>query len=98
MTIPDQDPIADQVVQLERFQAKGGWTFARITTLSQEKKNHFGWKKVCGSIDDYEIKESHLMPMGKGQLFLPVKAEIRKKINKQEGDWVKVILYSAEKA
>lgn len=31
--------------------------------------------------------------MGNGSLFLPVKAEIRKKIKKQEGDTVQVILY-----
>ena len=33
------------------------------------------------------------MPMGNGKLFLPVKAEIRKKIKKEEGDKVHVILY-----
>ena len=33
------------------------------------------------------------MPMGTGILFLPVKAEIRKKIKKDEGDYVHVILY-----
>ncbi len=33
------------------------------------------------------------MPMGDGKLFLPVKAEIRKKINKKEGDYVHVLLY-----
>jgi uncharacterized protein YdeI (YjbR/CyaY-like superfamily) len=31
--------------------------------------------------------------MGNGLLFLPVKAEIRKKIKKQAGDEVRVILY-----
>lgn len=38
------------------------------------------------------------MPVGNGHLFLPVKAEIRKKIKKQEGDWVKVILFLDESA
>lgn len=33
------------------------------------------------------------MSMGDGNLFLPVRAEIRKKIKKQEGDYVHVILY-----
>src|SRR5688572_32294459 len=33
------------------------------------------------------------MPMGNGKLFLPVKAGIRKKIGKEEGDYVHVILY-----
>ena len=34
------------------------------------------------------------MSMGKGKLFLPVKAEIRKKIGKGEGDWVQLTLYA----
>ena len=34
------------------------------------------------------------MPMGNGKLFLPVKAEIRKKIGKKEGDWVNIILFA----
>jgi uncharacterized protein YdeI (YjbR/CyaY-like superfamily) len=49
--------------------------------------------KVKGCIDGFEIKKYHLMPMGNGKLFLPVKAEIRKKIKKQAGDCVHVILY-----
>ena len=34
------------------------------------------------------------MPMGNGQLFLPVKAAIRKKIKKEAGDIVHVVLYA----
>eukprot|EP00388_Colpodella_angusta_P013010 GDKJ01032774.1.p3 GENE.GDKJ01032774.1~~GDKJ01032774.1.p3 ORF type:complete len:103 (-),score=12.65 GDKJ01032774.1:2019-2327(-) len=34
------------------------------------------------------------MPMGNGMLFLPVRAEIRKKIGKKEGDWVHVKLFA----
>ncbi len=44
-------------------------------------------------MDGYELKHYNLMPMGNGQLFLPIKAEIRKKIKKQAGDYVEVILY-----
>ena len=36
------------------------------------------------------------MPMGDGQLFLPVKAAIRKKIKKEAGDHVHVTLYAIE--
>lgn len=86
--------LVDKLVVLEKFPGKGGWTFARIPEIPQEKRNPFGWKKVNGFIDSYEIKEYHLMPMGNGQLFMPVKAEIRKKINKQEGDWVNLVLYA----
>lgn len=86
-------PLVDKHFKLERFQGKGGWTYARIPEIAQDKKQPFGWVKVKGSIDGYEIKKYHLMPMGNGKLFLPVKAEIRKKIKKYEGDTVHVILY-----
>ena len=36
------------------------------------------------------------MPMGNGQLFLPVNAEIRNKIKKKVGDVVQIVLYSDE--
>lgn len=86
-------PLVDNKYLLEKFQGKGGWTFARIPEIPQDKHAYFGWVKVRGTIDGFEIRKYHLMPMGNGQLFLPVKAEIRKKIKKQEGDHVHVILY-----
>ena len=86
-------PIVDNTYRLEKFEGKGGWTYARILEIIQDKTVPFGWVKVKGSIDGYEIKKYHLMPMGEGQLFLPVKAEIRKKIKKEAGDVVHVILY-----
>jgi tRNA isopentenyl-2-thiomethyl-A-37 hydroxylase MiaE len=49
---------------------------------------------VKGTIDGYEIKQFHLMPMGNGVLMLPVKADIRKKIGKKAGDKVHVVLFA----
>ena len=86
-------PLVNKKIVLEKFHGKGGWTYARIPEILQDKKAHFGWVKVRGTIDGYEIRKYHLMPMGNGKLFLPVKAEIRKKIKKDEGDKVHVILY-----
>jgi hypothetical protein len=91
--IQNEDPIIQKEILLEKFPGKGGWTFARIPMILNQK-NPFGWKKVRGSIDDYAFSQYHLMPMGNGHLFLPVKAAIRKKIKKEAGDMVKVILYS----
>ena len=90
-------PLVDKTVPLEKFPGKGGWTFVRIPEGLQGAKNHFGWKKVRGFIDNYEVSGLHLMPMGKGQLFLPVKAGIRKVINKQAGELVKLVLFATEK-
>lgn len=86
-------PLINKKYILERFDGKGGWTFARIPEIPQDKHAHFGWVKVRGTIDGYEIRKYHLMPMGNGKLFLPVKAEIRKKIKKDVGDKVHIILY-----
>jgi Domain of unknown function (DUF1905)/Bacteriocin-protection, YdeI or OmpD-Associated len=77
---------------LRKFEGKGGWTYTEIPEVPQDKHAPFGWVRVKGSIDGYPIRQYHLMPMGNGQLFLPVKAAIRKKIGKQAGDWVHVIL------
>lgn len=86
-------PLVNKKYKLERFPGKGGWTYARIPEILQDKSKPFGWVKVKGTIDGVEIRKCHLMPMGNDQLFLPVKAEIRKKIKKQEGDLVHVVLY-----
>ncbi|MBS1635772.1 MAG: DUF1905 domain-containing protein [Bacteroidetes bacterium] len=87
-------PLVDKNYLLEKFPGKGGWTFARVPEVLHDKHAHFGWVRVRGHIDGVEINHYHLMPMGNGSLFLPVKAEIRKKIKKQAGDFVHVVLYA----
>jgi hypothetical protein len=85
--------LLDKECLLEKFPGKGGWTYAALPEVLPDKNAPFGWVKVKGSIDGFEIKKYHLMPFGNGELFLPIKAEIRKKIKKQAGDFVHVILY-----
>lgn len=79
---------------LHKYPGKGGWTYAIIPEVSKEKRSRFGWIQVKGNIDGFEIKSYKLMPLGNGNLFLPVRAEIRKQIGKKAGDWVKVVLYT----
>lgn len=86
-------PLVNKKYLLEKIPGKGGWTYARIPEIKMVKKNPFGWRKVRGTIDGFEIRKYHLMPLGDGNLFLPVKAEIRKAIGKKEGDYVQVILF-----
>ena len=88
-----EQPLIDEKYLLEKFPGKGGWTYAKISEILQDKSSPFGWVRVRGSIDGYEIKSYHLMPMGNGNLFLAVKSAIRKKIGKKEGDFVHIILY-----
>lgn len=93
----DSKPLVDKEYLLEKFSGKGGWVYTIIPEILPDKKSPFSWVKVKGSIDGFQISNYHLMPTGgeqeKGQLFLSVKADIRKKIKKQEGDYVHIILY-----
>jgi hypothetical protein len=93
-----EELLVNQKYQLEKFPGKGGWTYVILSEIPQNIKRKFGMVKVKGRIDDYELMGYNLMPMGTGQLFLPVKAEIRKKIGKKEGDWVIVELYADNSA
>ncbi len=94
--VSENQPLLDKTYLLEKFPGKGGWTYAAIPEISQNKKAPFGWVRVRGRIDGYELKQYKLMPMGNGKLFLPVKAAIRKKIGKEAGDFVHVILFLDE--
>ncbi len=86
-------PLVDKKYLLEKYEGKGGWTFVRIPEIPKDKNSRFNTVRVMGTIDGFEISKYHLMPMGDGNLFLPVRAEIRKKIKKEAGDHVHVILY-----
>ncbi|MHA4741459.1 YdeI/OmpD-associated family protein [Dyadobacter sp. MSC1_007] len=98
-----EEKVMDQLLvskkyQLEKFPGKGGWTYVIISEIPRDRRGAFGMVKVKGRIDDFQLNSYHLMPMGTGQLFLPVRAEIRKKIRKKEGDWVMVELYADDAA
>jgi len=89
----NEKPLVNKTYLLEKFPCKSSWTYTEIPEILPDKKSPFSWVKVKGSIDGFEINKYHLMPSGKGTLMLSVKAEIRKKIKKQAGDFVHVILY-----
>jgi len=86
-------PLVDKEYLLDKTPGKSGWTYTIIPEIPPDKNSPFGWVKVKGSIDGVEISKYHLMPSGKGTLMLFVKSDIRKKIKKQAGDYVHVILY-----
>lgn len=87
-----QKPLVDKDYLLIAVGEKCTWTFAEIPEIPMPK-TPFGMLKVKGRIDDYEFSNTHLMPTGNGYVGLPLKAAIRKKLKKQAGDTVHVILY-----
>jgi hypothetical protein len=86
-------PLVNKKFRLEKFPGKGGWTFAAIPGIKEKQNKPFGYIKVRGFIDDYEIRKYHLMPRSNGDMMLPVNARIRKAIKKGDGDLVMITLY-----
>jgi len=76
--------------RLEKSPNKGGWTYATWDKTAETFGTH-GAVKVRGTIDGHPI-ETSFMAMGNGVQMLPVKADVRKAINKQAGDTVEIII------
>jgi hypothetical protein len=91
-------PFVKGKFELRKMDMKGGWTYILLPGQNTKTGLPFGWLVVKGRIDDYEINQYKLWPTADKNLFLPVKAEIRKKIKKQEGDIVEVELFEDQSA
>jgi len=83
--------------EIERFQSMGqktGWSYvflpaALANEIKADCKKSF---RVKGKIDSIEVSGIATIPMGEGDFIIALKAELRKKLGKEEGASVELYL------
>lgn len=85
--------IKNKKLILQYVPGKGAWTYHLVLPGTKDIKGKWGFIKVSGTIDGYEIKDLNLAPITGADKRISVNKEIREAIGKGGGDEVIVTMY-----
>jgi len=86
--------IADNTkLRLEYLKGFGAWTYYIRIPGTANIEGKWGYMKVSGTIDGYEIKNLNLAPRKNEDKIISINKKIRDTIGKTGGDMVTVTLY-----
>ncbi len=88
--------VKNEKLKLKYTPDKGAWTYSIQIPNSVDMPVRWGYTKVSGSIDDYEIKSKNLFSITGENKMISVNEKIRKSIGKTGGDMVNVTLFLLE--
>jgi hypothetical protein len=87
---------------IQKFAEQGektSWTYIEIPAEIAQKLKPDNRKsfRVNGYLDDYYFEEKALLPMGKGNFIMALKADVRKALGKRKGAIINVKLQADNK-
>ena len=85
--------VKDEQLELKYEPGKGAWTYHILIPNTKHIVGKWGFLKVSGTIDGYELVSRNLAPIKGQDKMLSINETIRKAINKSGGDTVNVTLY-----
>ena len=85
--------IEDQILELQYKKGFGAWTYHLRIPNTAGIEGRWGFLKVSGTIDGYEIKNINLAPRKNEDKIISINKEIRDALGKGGGDPVRVTLY-----
>lgn len=85
--------IDNQKLELQYKKGFGAWTYHIRLPGTASIEGRWGYLKVSGTIDDFEIKSINLAPRKNEDKIISINQEVRDAIGKSGGDTVMVTLY-----
>ena len=85
--------VDNQELKLEYKRGFGAWTYHLRIPRTADIEGKWGFLKVSGTIDGYEVKSINLAPRKNEDKIISINGKIREAIGKSGGDTVNVTLF-----